>query len=108
MIMKNPHELEELALQVSHLIQFICSRVLQWLSALIYLALKLSCGSSLPYLLLLMVYWADAYTDSCQTSEIELFVKIVSNWKLLTFFSKKKKKNSILDVWQGSEYASAE
>ena len=61
-----------------------------------------------------MVYWADAYTDSCQTSEIELFVKIVSNWKLLTFFSKKKKKkkkkkkNSILDVWQGSEYASAE
>ena len=62
-------------------------------------------------LLLLMVYWADAYTDSCQTSEIELFLKIVSKLKILTFFSKKKKKkkkNSILDVWQGSEYASAE
>ena len=38
------------------------------------------------------------------TSKMELFAKLVNNWKLLHFFSK----SSIRDIWQGSEYASAE
>ena len=44
----------------------------------------------------------EACSKSCQTSKIELFVKIVKSKKLLTIFVK----TSILDVWQGSEYAS--
>ena len=35
---------------------------------------------------------------TCQTSKMELFVKIVKNEKSV--------KNPILNVWQGSEYAS--
>ena len=35
-----------------------------------------------------MVYWVEAYSDSCQTSEMELFAKLVNNWKLLTFSQK--------------------
>ena len=42
------------------------------------------------------------YSEPCQTPKIELFVKIVSGWKLLTIFAK----SFILDIWQGSEYAS--
>ena len=33
---------------------------------------------------------------------LELFLKLVSGFQLLTIFAK----SSILDVWQGSEYAS--
>ena len=51
-----------------------------------------------------MVYWAEEHSDSCQASKMELFAKLVKNWKLSTFFAK----NSTLDVWQGSEYISAE
>ena len=46
-------------------------------------------------------YW-EAYSEPCQTPKIELFVKIVSGWKLLTIFAK----SFILDIWRGSEYAS--
>ena len=35
---------------------------------------------------------------------MELFVKIVNDWKSLTIFTK----SFILDAWQGSKYASAE
>ena len=38
----------------------------------------------------------------CQTAEIELFAIIVKNEKPFTIFAK----TFILDVWQGSEYAS--
>ena len=38
----------------------------------------------------------------CQTAEMELFAKIVKNEKPFTISAK----TSILDVWQGSEYAS--
>ena len=41
------------------------------------------------------------YSEPCETSKIELFEKIVNNWKLLPISAK----TSILDVWQGSEYA---
>ena len=37
----------------------------------------------------------------CQTSTMEYFTKIVTRYKSLTIFTK----HSILDVWQGSEYA---
>ena len=46
--------------------------------------------------------YSEAYSEPCQTPKIELFVKIVSGWKLLTIFAK----SFILDIWRGSEYAS--
>ena len=44
---------------------------------------------------------AEVYSESSQTCKIELYVKMVNSWKSLTIFAK----NSILDVWLGSEYA---
>ena len=46
------------------------------------------------------VFWAhlaQPYSETCQTSKIECFVKIVDAWKPLTIYVK----CSILDVWQG-------
>ena len=40
-------------------------------------------------------------TKSCLTSKMKLFPKIVKSEKPFTIFAK----TSILDVWQGSEYA---
>ena len=45
---------------------------------------------------------SEAYPEQSQTSKMELFVKIVKSWNLLTIF----KKSSILDVRLCSEYAS--
>ena len=45
---------------------------------------------------------SNAYLESCQTSKIKRFVKILIGWNLLTLFAK----SSILDAWQGCEYAS--
>ena len=41
-------------------------------------------------------------SESCQTSKMELFAKIVKNEKPFTIFIK----TFIFDIWQGSEYAS--
>ena len=35
-----------------------------------------------------MVYCTEMYSDSCQTSKMELFAKLTNNWNVLTFFSK--------------------
>ena len=40
-------------------------------------------------------------SESCQTSKMALFAKLVDGWNPLTIFAK----SSILDVWQGSENA---
>ena len=49
-------------------------------------------------------FMAEAYLEPYQTSETELFVKIINVFScLLTIFAKR----SILNIWQGSEYASA-
>ena len=45
---------------------------------------------------------SNAYLESCQKSKIKRFVKILIGWNLLTLFAK----SSILDAWQGCEYAS--
>ena len=45
-----------------------------------------------------MIYWAEAYSETWQTSEMELFAKIVNDWKGLI----------LVDPWQGCEYPSAE
>ena len=45
----------------------------------------------------------EGYSEHCQTSKMELFEKIIENFESLTIFEKR----SILNVWQGSEYASA-
>ena len=43
-----------------------------------------------------------AYSEPCQISKTVCFVKIVNDFKWVTIFTKRP----ILDVWQGSEYAS--
>ena len=45
---------------------------------------------------------SDAYSEPCQTSKIKLLPKIVNGFWPLNIFTK----NFILDVWQGSDYAS--
>ena len=40
------------------------------------------------------------YSEPCKTSKMEFFAKIFEGWKLLIILTK----NSILDVWQHSEY----
>ena len=45
---------------------------------------------------------AKTYLEPRQISKMELFEKLVNGFQLLTIFIK----SSILDVWQGSEYAS--
>ena len=45
---------------------------------------------------------SEVNSESCHTSKMELFAKTVKNEKPFTIFVK----SSILDVWQGSEYAS--
>ena len=40
------------------------------------------------------------HSESSKTSKMQLFVKIVNGWKLLTIFLK----SSIRNVWLGSEY----
>ena len=45
---------------------------------------------------------SEANTGSCHTSKMELFAKIVRNEKPFTIFGR----TSILDIEQGSEYAS--
>ena len=40
-------------------------------------------------LFVFMVHWAEKYSDSCQTSKMELSAKLVHKWELLTFYSKK-------------------
>ena len=44
---------------------------------------------------------SEANSESCQTSNMELFAKIAKNKKPFTIFVK----TSILNVWKGSEYA---
>ena len=42
----------------------------------------------------------EAYSELCQISKMETFTTIVNGLKPLIYFAK----NSILDVWQDSEY----
>ena len=48
-------------------------------------------------------YYSEAYLEHCQRSKMELFEKIIEGFEPLTIFEKR----SILNFWQGSEYASA-
>ena len=45
---------------------------------------------------------SEAYSEPCKTSKMEVFAKIVSDFLFLTVFPK----NSSLDVWQDSKFAS--
>ena len=49
-----------------------------------------------------LLSYGGGYSELCQASNMELSAKIVNGWNLLTIFAKR----SILDVWQGSKYAS--
>ena len=42
-----------------------------------------------------------AYSEPYQQYKMERFAKIINGFQLLTIFAKQ----SLLDVWQGSEYA---
>ena len=44
--------------------------------------------------------YSEAYSKPCQTSQIEVFTKIVKGFSFLTIFAK----TSILDDWQDSEF----
>ena len=46
------------------------------------------------------VYYSETYSEHCQTSKVEHFEKIVEGFEPFS-------KRSILDIWQGSGYASA-
>ena len=81
-------ELKELILQVSHLIPVIwfhcegCfkvfSRVIKY-TYLDYLKVVPWFVFAIYGLLVLMVYWAESYSDSCQTCKMEHFEKLVNN-----------------------------
>ena len=45
---------------------------------------------------------AEKYSEPCQRSKMELFVKMAMAQRSLTILAK----YPVLDVWQGSEYAS--
>ena len=45
---------------------------------------------------------SEAYPESCETSEMELFTKIVNGFSFLIIFTK----SFIIDVWQDSEFVS--
>ena len=47
-------------------------------------------------------YNSKAHLEPSQTSQMELFVKMVNNWKSSTVIAK----SSDLNVWLGSEYTS--
>ena len=53
------------------------------------------------YCIYIVVLISEAYSEPCQTSMMKLFAKIVNGLKPVTIFGK----NSILDIWQGSEYS---
>ena len=91
-------ELEELALQVSDLIPFTWFRCEGYFKGFV-----LWFVFAIDDLFAFLVYWAEAYSNYCQTSKMEPFAKVVMNWKLFFFLE-----NSILEVWPGSEYISAE
>ena len=44
----------------------------------------------------------EVYSEPCQTFKMDQFPKLVNSWKPLAILTK----SSILDIWQGSEYAS--
>ena len=46
---------------------------------------------------------SEAYSEPCLTSKMEIFGNYVNGFRLLVISAK----DSILDVWQGSQYASA-
>ena len=46
---------------------------------------------------------SEEYSEPCQTFKMEVFAKIVKGFSFFTIFAK----NSILHVWQDSEFASA-
>ena len=51
---------------------------------------------------LIWSHWLETYPEPFETSKMECFAKIVNEFYTLTVFTKR----SILDIWQGSEYAS--
>ena len=65
-----------------------CLKVLLWFVFSIY------------GLFIFMVNWREAYSEPSKTSNVGHFPKLVNNWMPLICFTK----NSVLDVWKGSEY----
>ena len=102
---------EVLAFQVSHFIHQVISRdFFHWLHCegcfkgspvikhnyLACLEFFLWFIFAINDLFVCMVYWKEAYSEPCHISKVELFGKLVSNWKLLIFFTK----NSILGLYR--------
>ena len=62
----------------------------------------LICLLKLLYFIYIVMLISETYSEPCETSKVELFAKIVNGLESLTIFVK----NSILGIWQGSEYGS--
>ena len=80
-------ELQELVLQVSNLIPFILFRCEGYFKGspvltytyLVCLKVVLWFALAIYDLFAFMVYWVEAYSDSCQTSKMELFATLINN-----------------------------
>ena len=62
----------------------------------------LICLLKLLYFIYIVMLISETYSEPCETSKVEFFAKIVNGLESLTIFVK----NSILGIWQGSEYGS--
>ena len=129
--------MEKLNSQLSYLLQFKgCFKVFPVIKYTYVPCLKIAmlCVFAFCSLIAFMVHWAIAYPEPCQTSKMGLFVKIVTSkevtsllrrsgehfviigngWKPLSIITKRSifdvavALDPSLDVWKGSEYASAE
>ena len=70
----------------------VVSRIRPALNTLIYLAcLKVfPCFDFAVYVLFIfMVNWKEVHSEPCKTSDVEVFAKLVNNWKPSIFFTKK-------------------
>ena len=75
---------------------WVISRVFQWLSTLILLAFKLSCGSFLSYMVCFFIaYWAEVYSDTREISKVAPFAKRVTTDSCSSFPQKKP----MLEIW---------
>ena len=63
----------------------------------------LKCQTYFTFLALTSNLPSVSYSETCQTCKMEYFAKIVNGFETLTIFAKR----SVLDVWQGFEYASS-
>ena len=72
-----------------------------WLLSLFYLEIVFKIEWNIFWLKIIVFYiWLEARDVLTALSWVEIVVKLVNSWRLVSIFSG----SSILDVWQGSDY----